>query len=516
MGLVALVSLLNIDRPLEAGQADEIRGLVEADIARELMEPGTYPEAQFGMQVERAGQNGEDGLTVLATGAEINVHFAESEITCRQRLGQERETATILLPEGCLKEAKVVSQTGGAVILEAEGGRLRINGDSLLMFAPQQPAEVQVHLHFVPEWNVNCGANWLKLDNYGGLGVYVMGRPLHPTDPGGNPLCLELQPPEVLWVSIAPPRPFHWEQSFQDRYFSYWTPREAEAYPEEEGLREWLRVTRMSVLLLQSEVMLWKDWQWAFVPRRGEAELERVLEAAHELGVRVMVYTSPFYFTRGTPAERLATNDFPGGRIRFGPGWPYGDNLPLFLSEIRKVVQDYGVDGLYFDGIYSESLVQSYRLVRETRHLLGEERRLMLHTTWGPPGNSMVVFCPTIDAYADAIYRGEDIAVLATHTNYLRYMVSGYHVSNAIGMPCHNKVPPEQLNEQFINTVLDFNGRFFYHGSLAEPIRQVYWPALNEGLKERVERVMAERNAALQQRAAEGEEKQRELAHAGR
>ena len=44
----------------------------------------------------------------------------------------------------------------------------------------------------------------------------------------------------------------------------------------------------------------------------------------------------------------------------------------------------------------------------------------------------------------------------------------------------------------------DFNARVLYHGGLSEAIRIAYWPALAdpEALKQRVGRVMAERQAA--------------------
>jgi hypothetical protein len=311
-------------------------------------------------------------------------------------------------------------------------------------------------------------------------------------------------------VSVCPPRPFHWEQSFRDRWFSYWVNEDGPAYPSDEGLQHHLvDVGVGNVYLLASEVYLWKDWQLAFVPRQGLSELQRVVNTAHRLGARVVIYTSPFYFTRGTPHEKFATNSLPVHRC--GPGWGTGENLSLFLPEIRKVVQDYGVDGLYFDNLYTESLVQSYRLVRETRKILGEERLLCVHSTWNPPGNNMEVYCPTLEAYADFQYRGEDVAVLATHTSYLRYVMSGYNISNCIGMPCHNKVPESDLNEKFIDAVLDVNGRFFFHGGLGwDRIKQYYWPQLNDSLKERVARVRAARNAAIQGEGEGREGKRRE------
>lgn len=80
----------------------------------------------------------------------------------------------------------------------------------MLMFAPDNgKTKVHIKLHFTPEWNRNSGANWLKLDNYGGLGVFVIGRAYKATEAGGEEFEVSVGPGltgEVLWVSIVPAR----------------------------------------------------------------------------------------------------------------------------------------------------------------------------------------------------------------------------------------------------------------------------------------------------------------------
>ena len=498
--IVMLAMMLLLNSIASASTPAQIRAMVDTSRGRELMRPDVLPEGSFGMTVKQVDRAADGTITIVTTGARFEIDPAAATLRCAQRLGLPRDCATITFDAGTLDDAQIVSHTSGTVILQLPAGRLRINCDSLVMFEPdgRKPAKVQVQTHFKPQWNVCTGANWLKLDNYGGLGVYVIGRAQVPTEPGADRLDLQIAPGEhgeLLWVSIAPPRPFNWDESIREQYFSYWTNREGGAHPGREGIAEWKEQARLRVLILQSEVMGWKDWQRAFEPRNGDDAMRRTLTAAHDQDVRVIVYTSPQYFTKGTPVEVFATNDFVPDKPRFGPGWPWGDNVDLFLAEIGELLGRFDIDGLYFDGLYSSSVVQSYRVVREARRMLGPNRLLALHTTWGPPFSSMTVFCPAIDTHANLIYRGEDMAVLATQESYLRYVVSGYNVSNAIGAPVHNGVPAEQLNDDFINTLLDFNARVLYHGGLSKAIRSAYWPALAdpEALKQRVERVMAER-----------------------
>jgi hypothetical protein len=226
-----------------------------------------------------------------------------------------------------------------------------------------------------------------------------------------------------------------------------------QSLPSDEGLANHLAFVGNIYHL--HDLVLWENWQSAFVPTQGVEELTRVRDTVHRLDARLMVYASPQYFTRGTPSEKLATGAQlvrDTGKMRPGPPWYGGENMDLFLEEIDRVINEYGMDGLYFDGLYCNSLVQAYRLMR-----------------------------------------------IATDALWQRYLISGYNISNAIGMPEHNKVPEaERRSDAFIDAILNVNGRFYYHGALGrERIVDYYLPQLTDRLKDRVERVMAERNAAF-------------------
>ena len=271
-----------------------------------------------------------------------------------------------------------------------------------------------------------------------------------------------------------------------------------ESLPADEGLGKHLDYVGNIYHL--HDLVVWEEWQGSFVPTRGIEEMTRVRDTVHRLGARLMVYTSPQYFTRGTPNEHRATTAQMSGDafvMKAGPGWYGGENMDLFLEEIDRVVNEYGVDGLYFDGLYCNSLVQSYRVMRESRRLLGE-RLLWVHTTWSPPGLTTIGYCPTVDAYADFVLRGEDNPRLAADALWQRYLISGFNISNSIGMPQHNKVPKDDLDDRFVDALLDVNARFYYHGALGrERITDYYWPQLTNALMDRVDRVMAERNRAF-------------------
>ena len=126
--------------------------------------------------------------------------------------------------------------------------------------------------------------------------------------------------------------------------------------------------------------MLWKDWNLDFVPRSGAEAFSRVRETLHGLGMRFIVYTSPYYFLRGTPLEPVAFNSF-DGFTNWPPGTPTGENMGLFLDAITRVMTEYKPDGLYFDGQYIENPAALYALARSAREIVGEAGILEWHST---------------------------------------------------------------------------------------------------------------------------------------
>ena len=511
-----------------ADHGEDLRALAETHVARQIMHRDVFPVGQFGMAVEKVEQHEDGTTTVTTTGATFKLNPAESTIECRQRLGRERLCATITFAPGTFEGVKAVPPTDGAAIWKMPAGRLRINCDSLLMFAPDgKAAKVHIKLHYKSQWNRNAGFNWLKLDNYGGVGVFVIGRAQKPVEPGGDEIDVTIAPGltgEVLWVSIAPPRPFNWEESVSDHYYSqYFISRrpgrepERQTFPAEEGLRHWQEYWGANIFILHNPLDIWRNWQLAYDPVGGDEMLGRTIAAAHKIGMRALAYASPIYYVKGTPVEAVAAarrrNYSETDERRYGPGWPWGDNIDLFLPEIRRLLDRFDLDGLYYDGLYPESLVQSYRVIRQTRQMLGPDRRLVIHTTWSEPFQSQAVFCPAIDTYSNISYRGEDNPFLTNDDfeDWMRYVVGAYNVSNAIGAPAFNKVPVEQLDDAFLNRLLDFNIRVLCSDNtksqavLHAALANTYCPALSDldALKQRVERVMAERQAAFDKAPAE-------------
>lgn len=102
-----------------------------------------------------------------------------------------------------------------------------------------------------------------------------------------------------------------------------------------------------------------------------------------------------------------------------------------FFAEVRRALDEYKVDGLYFDGVTMDFRT-SYEIVRKTRQMLGDDRILFRHCTSDPLASPRI-YCPFIDTYCDYIYRGEAGRADLELDDFLRWTLSGHNISNAVG-----------------------------------------------------------------------------------
>jgi hypothetical protein len=415
---------------------------------RDLMEPTMFPDAQFGMAVRDVSAK-RDTITVVTTGARVKVDGRAGVITFTQLIGHKREVARLQLP-GALTGGKVIAQGSGFALLQyaTPSVRIRVNGDSLVMVQPQDAMRLDVLRSIPVAFNPGFWNNHVVCDEWGGFALYCS-----ETQPGDqfNPYSkvtarYDLPAGGVVAVGVCPPKPFDWQKSFDTRVVWHWSDKSA--YPTDEQLNAWKG--RGNIILLQSEVLLWKDWNLDFVPRLGVAEFERVRQTIHNNGMRFIVYTSPFFFLKDTPQEKNAVNDKPG----VCPGAvPDGVNMDSFLPAIRRVMRDLKPDGLYFDGVYSTNPAAQYALARYSRQIVGEQGLLEWHSTAAlTDGWGSMCFMPHADVYTDVQLRGEGLNRMYSDFNYLRFFISGYNINNVVGVVCNNAdhYPSPELQDNIL------------------------------------------------------------------
>lgn len=468
---------------------------------QDLMDPAVFPEAQSGMKVESAVAQ-DNTVRIVTTGAEIVVDNGAGVVSLQQRIGHARPVAALRIGRA-LSGVQVTHQGEGfaRVTIEKPAMTLRVNGDSLLLLQSHEPLPIVVERKIQPAWHASWKTNHLVVDELGGFALYCSDLA---QDDGFDPMKTDLAhyalPADaVLCAGVCPPREYPWDRSFKEHVVWHWSAELA--YPPDDELKTWQE--HGNIVLLQSEVLLWKDWNLDFVPRLGVAEFDRVRKTIHDLGMRMVVYTSPFYFLKGTSQEKQAVNDKPGAC----PGNIYnGENMPLFLDAIRRVMRELKPDGLYFDGQYPENPAALYALARESRRIVGEDGLLEWHSTgaMGPFEGRM--YMPHADAYTDIQLRGECQDAIYNDFDYLRFVVSGYNVNNVVGVLCNNS--GKMLTAPMLDAILQANARLHTlvgYPALREFVRKEYRPRLTPEYRAEVERMVEERQAKLLQKAAEAE-----------
>ena len=484
--------------------------------AHDLLAPEMFPDASFGMAVETV----EDGAEprVITTGGVFRIRKELDAIECDQRIPAPRQVAALKLPTGSLRGVKLVHRSSGAVVFEGEGTTLRINGDSTLMVAPGKHGDIRAELAFLPDCHFGGGGNHNFFDPNGGISFFDNGDSPDPlVELERTPITVTWgwRADAVFWSAVSPPKPFDWDASFQ-RYAGQGSSHLRYVYPSDGEIEAASK--QASILFLHSEMLLWKAWQTDLTPRDPE-KLARVINTAHDRGMKVIVYTTPVWFLKNTPREREQQIDPTPGPMGTVPHWGRPDNADLFFQQIARVFKEMSLDGFYFDGIYGapEHLAASYHLTRAARELVGDDGILIYHGTGDAPsvGGSRT-YCPSLNAYYNYILRGEG-EEKRTDPEYVRYFLSSYNLSNSVCLSLYrtDEIP---LAEQ-IDLTLRANVRYpmplgMLVGDSPERahFQEHYFSRLTPSLKAEIAGDLARRTGALERKLARARALRRRLA----
>ena len=378
-------------------------------------------EAQVlsGMGIEHV-QVHEGKFEILTPGTQVTLE-ADGKLDVRQRIGAERELLSCRLPTH-LAPWRLSRWTPFRCVLAGNGLNLTVQGDSVLIFAPQQHMRLAFEGHFRPQYAQEVQGNRLLLDPMGGCGFF--GIPQRPTElehsEGASwSLKCHLARWDELWVSVCPPRPLDQEKFYQS--ISHEGTQE-DPYPSNEIVRS---AAQHCHIFTVHEAWAADAPDWAENPPGAEYqhpkpwetdrhvpadpdEFARVRDEVHRLGMKFVVYCSPYY-----------------------------SNAPDLFANMERILKEYEVDGLYFDGWcgHREDFRPGYHLMRRARAVLGD-RLLYLHSSTEPFG-TCGVYLPFVYAYADFVLIGEAGRSGLDLEAFLRYTVGQVQISNSVGMWCH-------------------------------------------------------------------------------
>lgn len=356
----------------------------------------------MGMRIDAVTRNGDEAR-VVTTGAEF-VLEKTGRIRCFQRIPQRREVARIELPAGT-PPLTLTRQNDFACIFAAKGSSLTFQGDSLAIIKAKEDVKLSVNGRFKPAYWAEKQGKWLFIDGTGGFGIYptAVQKTVSPdVDRSEWGLHYPMRKGEEIWISVFPPRPYDRKRADED-LMAHEGNEPPYSYPSTELIRSTARYCK---------VMVVHSWFWPggdrapwkipeFVPK-DRKEFDRVRDDLHRAGMKMVPYFSPYYYS--------------------------GKD---FFAEVRRALDDYKIDGLYFDGVTMDFRT-SYEIVRKTRQMLGDDRILFRHCTSDPLASARI-YCPFIDTYCDYIYRGEAGRADLELDDFLRWTLSGYNISNAVG-----------------------------------------------------------------------------------
>jgi len=442
----------------------------------------------FGMKVDKVSE-GRDDISVATTGAlyVIKKSCSEGEILCYQNLNEKRLVATLHINVP-LDRLMVEWKYGENCIIHQEGYlgpdvTIRMNCDSILSVTSGRALQATYTGEIPYEYAVVEHGNFIVADQEGGVGAYPLGMTGMAPPPTSVSFSgktwrfsLSLASNQRFLTSVFPPRPFDWKKSFKERivhHYSYGKP-----YPSDEELEEWSNYGNIMVLhenvwhgkytrtgkVLKSMRDAYGDASWnsrRYVPR-DEVELRRIVESAHQNGMKLLLYMSPYYFI---------------------------GELEEYMKEISSAIKKYQFDGLYWDGI-SVDVWKGYQAIRSFREIMGDKTLYVHHPTTVGSLERNPIPCPFIDTYADYTLKAEHIKDVGQ--KYLRYYVSGYNMGNSVGYLCNYDYP---LTQELVDQVLEANIRLPYwvydltelkekedwrvREELQKSMRELYFPKLD-------------------------------------
>jgi hypothetical protein len=406
-----------------------------------------YPghPSRFHMRVEGAEQT-PDGLRIVTTGAEYIFDEKNRRITCRQRIGVERQVVALACaqPLGALK---VTQKDEDACVVQGDGLAFGVQGDSLISLATNRELDFTVASDIAPKHLATQGPHLLAVDDWGGFvishdfsqkygtaGCELSSLPDSMARPGWG-FRYHVGPRERVGIAVFPPRPYDWKTAFEKRIVNVM------GLISDDAIRFYRKYC--SVLMLFDGGRLYQECRkpkpgrgpYVFLDPDG---MRRTVKTAHGLGMQVITYCNT------------------SGELDV---W-YGDNTDAAFDYVASVTRDYGIDGWYFDGVFTDNnWSRAYTWMRRIRDLVGPGGHLYTHCTLNSPLTRDDFYLPFIDAYNDFLLRGEGQAIKGVNDPYMRYIINSYRISNAIPTLKWDKMQGAETHDIF-RAMLSFHGRF--------------------------------------------------------
>lgn len=356
-----------------------------------------------------------------------------------------------------------VESTPDHILFVSSDINIGIYGDSTLIISPKKKQTLICTGHFKPVYEGRYKGELLLIDKKGGMEIYPQryesGYKIRQIelDKADWIVKYALDMDQRVMIAAFPGRPFDWEESFRcNMLFTYGGRGMGKGnpygqMPPDQAVKKWAQ-QGFNILTVSFEGV-YKD-----IPRfpsptpsipyvvDNVSEFRRVVQAAHRYGLRFSVYASFYYHYK---------------KFR---------DSELYFSQIKKLKQDFGIDGIYLDGMLSEDhrsrlddKIKNWEMIRRLRQLFGPEGSIIYHAT---NRGSEVATVPNIDTYCTATLVGEIDHWEGPRSKYVQYHVRKYGISNTNAFWLTNHKPANFSYDNVISAVLSMNARLWAAGGV--------------------------------------------------
>ena len=420
--------------------------------------------ANYGMRIEDSYFD-KGAFLIVTTGARFE--YVPGELKIYQELQDKRLLATIEISGS--PEFEKVEASEDHILLWSESLTIGIYGDSTCIVAPKAKLELKCTGNFKPDYEGRHKGELLLIDDSGGIEIYPQrheaGYDLKMIQLGRKDWVVDylLNASEQVMIAAFPPRKFNFQQSCSNRIVHTGgihikaSDTSMGFLPPDNVIEAWSKYTNIICIHGSGLYPGKKNWgkssynwfrdrgpgKWCFGGPYNPvkpSELHRVVVTAHKLGMKVVVYSSPFYYYKSNDQD-------------------------AFFEDVQKIYNDYNLDGIYVDSLYYDKRyrgggilddkIANWELMRRLRKLVGPECILY----YGSGDRTEVGVMPNIDALCDFVINGEAVKFTDFNDAYIQYQVRKFRISNTIGMIKASRRPADMSDEYVLDKMLSMNGR---------------------------------------------------------
>lgn len=437
--------------------------------------PGALP-----MRVEEVTSN-ESSVTVRTTGAVYVFDTRKDVLFMQQELEKKRESARwrFSLP---LRGLSLIHRSPVEAVLMNDAMTIGVQCDSMMVISPHARDLSMTAESSLGVWNRLSKGHLIAVDEYGGLTVNphipegtgrlprtaISGTLDFPVDAGSDVthvrtaartwnVAWTVSPGERLGISVFPPRPYPWKESFRSGYV---------LANRSDSPSKYTLSRNVDIVLLWSSFFRKAGWGMSYGTKyevNYEDDFIAHIKAVRDAGLIPVHFMSQYFYCTKDPS--------------------------IFIDEVKRFKDTYGrygLKGFYSDGEYPQDWIIAYELMRMGRALF-PDGTIIIHATGksgngGPPMAKPDIFIPAVNTYASMTLKAEGIAGRGIDWPLHQFTTSQFRQANCIGLQKPDEWEGVSIIEGYMQSLIH-NGRARCWGDEAA-YEHIYIPALRELEKE--------------------------------